>query len=177
MKKRMRTLEQYNDFVRRKCELSTRRDSPPKAPIQRPKFVRARREGEDRVVGEVLTDIPLVGHAQRLAAPTAQAPDGVKAMDQETQASVELPLEFSQNALTAMKKQGVREEDFREYINTGAIRQKFDIRHVDEVVRARDQALLARAEKQAESALLQRRINDGEIDLIALQSLHVPHVH
>ena len=172
----MRTLEQYNEFVRKKCELGTRRVAPPKAPNRRPKFVRARYEGGVSSVkplekGETLTDIPLVGYTRRLT------PLTVKAKDQETQASIELPLEFSKNAITEMGNKGLREEDVRKYINEGVIKQKLDIRHIDEAARVRDLALLAK--KQAESALaLQMQLaNDSEIDLIALQSLHVPHAH
>ena len=165
----MRTLEQYNEFVRKKCELGARRVAPPKAPNLRPKFVRARYEGDERVVGEALTDVPLVGYTQRLT------PLTVEAEDQETQASVELPLEFSKNALTTMTNKGLREEDVRKYINEGVIKQRLDVREMREVARERDLAL--KASGQADSALLQRRINDGEINLTDLQSLHVPHVH
>ena len=177
----MRTLEEYNDFVRRKCELSARRVAPPKAPIRRPTFARARFAGGVSSVkplekAEALTDIPLVGHAQRLT-PTARALDEeeAEAKDQETQASMELPLEFSKNAITAMESKGLREEDVRKYINEGVIKQRLDVRDMREVARERDLAL--KASGQVDSALLQRRINDGEIDVIALQSLHSPHAH
>ena len=171
----MRSIEQYNDFVRRKCELATGRPTPPKTPDRQ--FARARFAGADRVVGESLTDVPLVGFLQRLAPePLVEKEVGVKEqVEKETQASMELPLDFSRSAITEMDIKGLREEDVRKYINAGVIRHKLDIRDLREVSRERDLELLA--EKQVDSALLQRRINAGEIDLIALQNLHSPHVH
>lgn len=175
----MRSIEQYNDFVRRKCELAGERGvPPPKTPNRRPKFARARLVGVDRVVGEALTDVPLIGFVQRLTpVPIEEAAKANDQVDQETQASIELPLDFSKNAITEMDNTGLVEADVRKYINAGVIRHKLDVRDLREVSRERDLALLAK--KQAESALaLQMQLaNDGEIDLTALQSLHVPHAH
>ena len=129
----MRTLEQYNEFVRKKCELGTRRVAPPKTPNRRPKFVRARYEGDDRVVGEVLTDIPLVGgYAQRLD-PTP-IDEAAKAI--EVQAEPEV-LNFTKSAIRMMERASLTEREVRDRLASGAIERLINTGHVKKILEAR----------------------------------------
>ena len=128
----MRTIEQYNDFVRRKCELGTRRLAPPKA-LNRP-FVRPSepREGDERVVGEALTDVPLVGHAQRLAPEAAE-----EAKTIEVQAQPEEVLSFTQSAARMMKRASLTEQEVRDHVAAGAVERLINTGHVKKILDAR----------------------------------------
>ena len=128
----MRSIEQYNDFVRRKCELGARRVAPPKAPNLRPKFARARYEGDERVVGEVLTDIPLVGHVQRFAPEAAE-----EAKTIEVQAQPEEVLSFTQSAARMMKRASLTEQEVRDHVAAGAVERLINTGHVKKILDAR----------------------------------------
>ena len=128
----MRSIEQYNDFVRRKCGLGTRRVAPPKAPNQRPKFARARLVGLDRVIGEALTDVPLIGFVQRLA--PAPIEEAAKAIEVQTEPEA---LKISGNAIRAMERASLTEQEVRDQLDSGAIEQVINVGHINKILEAR----------------------------------------
>ena len=128
----MRSIEQYNDFVRRKCGLGTRRVAPPKAPNQRPKFARARLVGLDRVIGEALTDVPLIGFVQRLA--PAPIEEAAKAIEVQTEPEA---LRFSGNAIRMMERTSLTKQEVRDHLDSGAIEQVIHVGHVNKILEAR----------------------------------------
>lgn len=138
----MRTIDQYNDFVRRKCELANRRVAPPKAPNRQPEFVRARDGfiGGGRVVGEStlalaresLTDVPLIGFVRRLD-PEAVEEEVAKAKDQETQA----PLIFTDRAQAMLRRAEMTEQEVRDHLDEGVIEQKINSGHINKILEAR----------------------------------------
>jgi len=132
----MRSIEQYNDFVRRKCELATGRPTPPKTPNRRPKFARARLVGVDRVVGEALTDVPLVGFVQRLAPEVVDKEEVKERAEMETQTSL-APLTFSMRAEEMMRRVEMTEQEVRDHIDSGAIKQIVHTGHIDKILEAR----------------------------------------
>ena len=135
----MRSIEQYNDFVRRKCELATGRPTPPKPPNRQ--FARARFAGGVSSVkplekGESLTDVPLVGFLQRLA-PEVVDKEGVKERaEMETQASL-APLNFSGNAEELMRRVQMTEQEVRDHLDAGVIKQVVHTGHIDKILEAR----------------------------------------
>ena len=129
----MRSIEQYNDFVRRKCGLAGERGTlPPKAPNQRPKFARARLVGLDRVIGEALTDVPLIGFVQRLA--PAPIEEAAKAIEVQTEPEA---LNFSGNAVDLMRRVDMTEQEVRDHLDSGAIEQIVHTGHINKILEAR----------------------------------------
>ena len=128
----MRSIEQYNDFVRRKGGLGTRRVAPPKAPNQRPKFARARLVGLDRVIGEALTDVPLIGFVQRLA--PAPIEEAAKAIEVQTEPEA---LKFSGKAIRMMERTSLTKQEVRDHLDSGAIEQVINTGHINKVLEAR----------------------------------------
>ena len=129
----MRSIEQYNDFVRRKCGLAGERGTlPPKAPNRRPKFARARLVGLDRVIGEALTDVPLIGFVQRLA--PAPIEEAAKAIEVQTEPEA---LRFSGNAIRMMERTSLTEQEVRDHLDSGAIERQINTGHINKVLEAR----------------------------------------
>ena len=134
----MRTIEQYNDFVRRKCELANRRVAPPKAPNRQPEFVRARDGliGDGRAVGESLTDVPLIGFVQRLA------PEVVEEAVEEAARAIEIQtdpaaLNLSRNAIRMMERANLSEQEVRDHLDSGAIERQINTGHINKILEAR----------------------------------------
>ena len=136
----MRSIEQYNDFVRRKCELAGERVTPPKAPNWRPTFARARFAGDDRVVGEStlalaresLTDVPLVGFLQRLAPKPLE--ESAKAIEVQTEPEA---LSFSRSAIRMMERTSLTEQEVRDHLDSGAIERQINTGHINKILEAR----------------------------------------
>ena len=133
----MRSIEQYNDFVRRKCELAGERGvPPPKTPNRRPKFARARLVGVDRVVGESLTDVPLIGFVQRLAPEVVDKEEVKERAEMETQTSL-APLTFSMRAEEMMRMVEMTEQEVRDHLDSGTIKHIVHTGHIDKILEAR----------------------------------------
>ena len=128
----MRTLEQYNDFVARECGLAAKRVAPPTR-LPRP-FVRPSepREGGSRVVGEALTDVPIVGHVQRLA---PEATEEAKTI--EVQAQPEEVLSFTQSAARMMRRASLTEQEVRDHVAAGAVKRQINSGHISKILDAR----------------------------------------